>query len=193
MRASILTVPLLSITLIFTFCLVNAHKTLDFGVLGSFLYILPSMFLVQEVSSSIQDDFKAGIVENWFGNGGDVLSYMLFKLSGFSITLVMPFVVMVCAYLLFSYDLTYVGYMGLSLFFLSISFVSLGCLIGLSANYKAYIGILLLPLLIPSFLWLVSGIETGEYTAPLALSFGVTLMSISLSLLLSCFVKQNLF
>ncbi|HCU06336.1 MAG TPA: hypothetical protein DIC42_01955 [Holosporales bacterium] len=193
MRSSFLTMPLLSMIVIFLFCLENSHKTLDFSIVVSFLYLLPAILLVQEVVSSIQSDLKDGIIENWLGNGASSLSYLGCKIICFSLFLAVPFVILVCGVLLLDYPIEDVFYVALGLFFLSITFISFGCLMGLSYKSKAYIGILLLPLAIPSFLWLISGIETGEYKFPLMLSFGMTLMSVSLSLILSNSTTKNLF
>lgn len=193
MRAKILTIPLLSMAVIFIFCLENAHNSLELSVVVSFLYLLPAILLVQEVASSIQNDFKDGIIENWLGSGADAISYIGCKIACYTCFLAMPFVIVTCGYLLLDYAIEQVSYVALSLFFLSVSFISLGCLVGFSAKAKPYLGIVLLPLQVPSFLWLISGIEVGEYLYPLMLSFGVMLMSVSLSLLLSKFAKQNLF
>ena len=193
MRSSFLITPLLSMTVIFIFCLENSHKTLDFSIVISFLYLLPAILLVQEVVSSIQSDLKDGIIENWLGSGFDILSYIGCKITGFTLFLAIPFIVVICVPLILDYAIGQVAYVALGLFFLSITFISFGCLMALSYKSKAYLGILLLPLAIPSFLSLISGIETGEYTFPLLLSLGMMLISISLSLMLSNLTTKNVF
>lgn len=193
MRASFLTIPLLSIAVLFIFCLENAHKTLELSVVASFLYLLPAILLVPEVVSSIQNDFKDGIIENWLGSGAEVISYIGCKITSYVLFLAVPFVIVACGYLFLDYVAEQAFYIALGLFFLSVSFISFGCLVGFSSNSKPYLGIVLLPLQVPSFLWLISGIEVGEYLYPLTLSFGVMLISISLSLLLSRFIKQSVF
>ncbi len=193
MRATVLTVPLLSMAVMFIFCLENAHQSLDLSVMVSLLYLLPAVLLVQEVVSSIQNDFKDGIIENWLGNGSEAISYIGCKIACCALFSGVPFVTVSCGYLLLEYSLEHVLYVGLSLFFLSVSFISFGCLLGFSSKDKPYLGIVLLPLQVPSFLWLISGIELGNHLYPLMFSFGVMLMSVSLSLLLSGFTKQSLF
>lgn len=193
MRSSLFTIPLLSMTVIFIFCLENSHKTLDFSMIVSFLYLLPSILLVQEVVTSIQSDLKDGIIENWLGSGANALSYIWCKITGFSLFLAIPFVIWVCAALSLAYAIEDVMYIALSLFFLSIIFISFGCLIGISNQSKAYLGIVLLPFVIPSFLSLIAGIETGEYTFPLIFSCGMMLISLSLSIILSNLTTKNLF
>lgn len=193
MQATFLTVPLLSMAVIFIFCLENAHKALELSVVVSFLYVLPAILLVQDVVSSIQNDFKDGIIENWLGSGADARSYIGCKIASYALTIAVPFVTITCGYLLLDYGLEEVFYVAVGLFFLSVSCISFGCLIGFSSKAKPYLGIVLLPLQVPSLLWLLSGIEVGEYFYPLMLSFGVMLMSLSLSFLLSRFTKQRLF
>jgi hypothetical protein len=180
-------------TVIFIFCLENSHKALDFSIVVSFLYLLPAILLVQEVVTSIQSDLKDGIIENWLGSGANTLSYIACKIAVFSFFLATPFVILVGVALLLDYAIRDVLYVTLSLLSLSITFISFGCLMGLSHKPKAYLGILLLPLVIPSFLSLIAGIETGEYTFPLILSFGMMLISISLSIILSNLTTRNLF
>lgn len=174
-------IPVLTLTILFIFKLSNLGSF-------SFVFLLPSLLLVQEVQSTIYTDYQNGFIEQWVGNGKSMVSYMGLRSLSFLICLILPFL---CAVSVFIDSSLNEGLFLLSsLFFVSLNCVFLGCLLGNSFISNPYLGIFILPLQIPSLIWIIQALSSKDYGPALILCAGVCAMSMGLNFLL-CDVLQK--